>query len=98
MLLALDIFETPMLVKKFAKVEEVAKKNRFFLITFLEVKKNASKVPFLGPTRKDDSELFLSGLHSSSKSDFRYPTPQCRFTRLVVKKKQALQTSMRPQS
>ena len=46
-------------------------------------------MPFLGPTHKDDSELFLSGLRSSSKSDFGYPTPRCRarcrVIRLVVK-------------
>ena len=45
MLLALDI-ETPMLVKIISKVEEVAKKNRFFLITFLEVKKTRQKCHF----------------------------------------------------
>ena len=43
---ALDIFEHPMLVKKFTKVEEVVKKNRFFLITFLEVKKTPQKCHF----------------------------------------------------
>ena len=77
----LDIFETPKLVKKFAKVEEVVKKNCFFSITFLEVIKTLLS---MGPTREDDSEYFLSGLHSSSRSDFRYPTPRCRFIRLVV--------------
>ena len=43
---ALDIFEHPMLVKKFNKVEEVVKKNRFFLITFLEVNKTRQKCHF----------------------------------------------------
>ena len=42
----LDIFETPKLVKKFAKVEEVVKKNCFFLITFLEVIKTLQKCHF----------------------------------------------------
>ena len=46
MLGALDIFETPMLVNKFAKVEEVVKKNLFFLITFLEVNKTRQKCHF----------------------------------------------------
>ena len=41
-------------------------------------------MPFLGPTRKCGSGHLLSGLESSSKYDFRYPTPRCMFPRLVV--------------
>ena len=39
----------------------------------------------MGPTRRDDSCRFLSGLQSSSKSDFRYHTPRCTFPLLVAK-------------
>ena len=42
-------------------------------------------MPFLGPTRKCGSGHLLSGLESSSKYDFRYPTARCMFPRLVVK-------------
>ena len=39
-------FRDPYVGEKFAKVEEVVKKNRFFLITFLEVNKTRQKCHF----------------------------------------------------
>ena len=41
------------------------------------------KSVIFGPTREDDSD-FLSGLHTSSKSDVRCPTSRLVFPRLVV--------------